>query len=54
MGSPRRYTDAMLLGRRTWQPFAKIWPDRVDEFSAKMVPRRTGRRPAWAPNAPRR
>jgi dihydrofolate reductase len=27
---------AMLLGRRTWQLFAKIWPGRDDEFSAKM------------------
>jgi dihydrofolate reductase len=29
-------TGAMLLGRRTWQLFAKIWPGRHDEFSAKM------------------
>jgi dihydrofolate reductase len=29
-------TGAMLLGRRTWQLFAKIWPGRSDEFSAKM------------------
>src|SRR5580704_15339996 len=29
-------TGAMLLGRRTWELFAKIWPDRDDEFSAKM------------------
>jgi dihydrofolate reductase len=29
-------TGAMLLGRRTWQLFAKIWPARDDEFSAKM------------------
>jgi dihydrofolate reductase len=29
-------TGAMLLGRRTWQLFAKIWPDRDDPFSAKM------------------
>jgi dihydrofolate reductase len=29
-------TGAMLLGRRTWQLFAKIWPGRDDEFSAKM------------------
>jgi dihydrofolate reductase len=26
----------MLLGRRTWQMFTKIWPGRADEFSAKM------------------
>ena len=26
----------MLLGRRTWQMFAQIWPGRDDDFSAKM------------------
>ena len=29
-------TGALLLGRRTWQLFAKIWPGRSDDFSAKM------------------
>jgi dihydrofolate reductase len=29
-------TGALLLGRRTWQMFAKIWPGRSDEFSARM------------------
>jgi len=29
-------TGTMLLGRRTWQLFAKLWPGRDDEFSAKM------------------
>jgi len=29
-------TGAMLLGRRTWQLFAGIWPGRDDPFSAKM------------------
>ena len=29
-------TGAMLLGRRTWQLFAKLWPSRDDPFSAKM------------------
>jgi dihydrofolate reductase len=29
-------TGMLLLGRRTWQSFAKIWPGRDDEFSAKM------------------
>src|SRR5713101_4121330 len=29
-------TGTMLLGRRTWQLFSKIWPDRDDKFSAKM------------------
>jgi dihydrofolate reductase len=27
---------ALLLGRRTWQQFTKIWPGRDDPFSAKM------------------
>jgi dihydrofolate reductase len=29
-------TGTLLLGRRTWQLFAKIWPGRDDEFSTKM------------------
>jgi dihydrofolate reductase len=29
-------TGTMLLGRRTWQMFAKIWPGRDDEFSSKL------------------
>jgi len=29
-------TGAQLLGRRTWQNFAQIWPSRSDEFSTKM------------------
>jgi dihydrofolate reductase len=29
-------TGTLLLGRRTWQLFAGIWPGREDEFSAKM------------------
>jgi dihydrofolate reductase len=29
-------TGTMLLGRRTWQLFASIWPGRDDAFSAKM------------------
>jgi dihydrofolate reductase len=29
-------TGVMLLGRRTWQLFATIWPGRDDPFSAKM------------------
>jgi hypothetical protein len=29
-------TGAMLLGRRTWQLFARIWPGRDDPFSAKL------------------
>jgi len=29
-------TAVMLLGRGTWELFARIWPDRDDEFSRKM------------------
>jgi dihydrofolate reductase len=29
-------TGALLLGRGTWQLFAKIWPGRDDPFSAKL------------------
>lgn len=29
-------TGALLLGRATWQLFAKIWPGRTDDFSGKM------------------
>jgi dihydrofolate reductase len=29
-------TGTLLLGRRTWELFATIWPGRSDEFSAKM------------------
>jgi dihydrofolate reductase len=29
-------TGTLLLGRRTWQLFARIWPGRDDPFSAKM------------------
>jgi dihydrofolate reductase len=26
----------MVLGRRTWQLFSRIWPGRADEFSVRM------------------
>jgi dihydrofolate reductase len=33
---PRLDTGTLLLGRRTWQHFTGIWPNRSDEFSTKM------------------
>ena len=40
-GDPFRLSEvlaagALVLGRRTWEQFAKIWPGRDDPFSAKM------------------
>jgi dihydrofolate reductase len=29
-------TGVMLLGRTTWELFAKIWPNRTDEFSTAL------------------
>jgi dihydrofolate reductase len=29
-------TGVMLLGRKTWQLFAGLWPSRTDPFSARM------------------
>jgi dihydrofolate reductase len=29
-------TGVLLLGRKTWQLFSRIWPERTDEFSAAM------------------
>ncbi len=29
-------TGVMVLGRRTWQLFSGIWPDRTDDFSLRM------------------
>jgi dihydrofolate reductase len=45
----------MLLGRKTWQLFSRLWPGRDDPFSARMnaVPKLVGTRTladtsAWA------
>ena len=39
-------SGALLLGRQTWQLFARIWPGRSDEFSARMnaAPKRVASR----------
>ena len=29
-------TGVLLMGRRTWQAFSKLWPNRTDDFSAAM------------------
>jgi dihydrofolate reductase len=29
-------TGVLLLGRRTWQQFSHLWPNRTDDFSAAM------------------
>lgn len=29
-------SGCLLFGRRTWQQFCKIWPNRTDEFSTRM------------------
>ena len=29
-------TGALLLGRKTWEHFARLWPSRSDDFSNKM------------------
>jgi dihydrofolate reductase len=47
-------TGALLLGRRTWEMFTRIWPGRDDDFSTKMnaipklvVSRSLGQAGAW-------
>ncbi|MDJ0356681.1 dihydrofolate reductase family protein [Paenarthrobacter sp. PH39-S1] len=32
----RLENGCLLLGRRTWQQFSTIWPNRTDEFSTRM------------------
>jgi dihydrofolate reductase len=29
-------TGVLLMGRKTWQAFSKLWPNRTDDFSAAM------------------
>jgi dihydrofolate reductase len=29
-------TGVLLMGRRTWQAFSKLWPNRTDDFSTAM------------------
>jgi dihydrofolate reductase len=33
---PLLETGAILIGRRTWELFSKIWPGRTDDFSSKL------------------
>lgn len=33
---PKLDTGTMLLGRKTWELFSRIWPDRADDFSLAM------------------
>lgn len=33
---PRLDSGALLLGRRTWELFARLWPDRTGEFAAQL------------------
>lgn len=33
---PVLHAGVLLMGRRTWQPFSRLWPHRTDEFSAAM------------------
>lgn len=32
----RLESGCLLFGHRTWQQFSKIWPNRTDDFSARM------------------
>lgn len=43
----------LLLGRRTWESFTKIWPNRDDPFSARMnaVPKLVASRTMTDPSA---
>lgn len=34
---PLLATGVLLLGRKTWQSFARIWPSRSDDFSVAMT-----------------
>jgi dihydrofolate reductase len=52
-------SGTMLLGRRTWELFASLWPTRSDGFSLKMnaIPKRVATRTrtdlsAWGNSAP--
>jgi dihydrofolate reductase len=52
-------SGVLLMGRRTWQAFSKLWPNRSDDFSATInripklvISRGTPDLSAWANSSP--